>query len=198
MPVRSESRITPATLVDYLVRERVRNEKLGAPYQERLDLLRGLVRQVPHRVYFNGDGELMRAIFFKGNYPNEAFVDVISPGRDNWEERKSEYMIGRTSRDVEDQIKFLRSRYGMKHDLLTQPTQVYEIESDTSERTYIHVGDQNLAVCEYHTTYLFGFTPRFVSFHPSDLARHDPNKLVQLSTPPTEIVDYSLKPAPGS
>jgi hypothetical protein len=186
----------PVTLVDFYIREQLRNEQIGEPFKRRMDLLQGLIHQAPNRVYFNNQGEMLRAIFFRGEYPYEAYIDIIKPQGEGWEERKQEYLIGGSQKNIEDQIAFQRARFGMKYDLLTQPTAVFEVQEEKDDRTFIHLGNISgeIAVsCRYYETQLFGFTPRFISFGYQEDTKYKPNQMTLLNEPPIGILEYSRR-----
>lgn len=193
MSLNLERGSTPQSLVECLIKEQIRNEGLGDPFEIRIKLLQGLIRQVPNRVYFNENGEMLRALFFKGEFPHEAYIDVIQPQNDGWETEKSEYIIGRTPKDVEDQVAFLRSRFGMRYDLLSQPDQVYKAQDSNFGITFIHIGglEKPLVGCEYFMTNLFRSTPRFISYERPDPSRLSVEELILQTSPPSGIIDYS-------
>lgn len=191
MPALKESD-TPKTLVDFLMKKQIRNEMHGYEHFRRLQLLQGLIHQAPNRVYFNDQGEIMRALFFKGEFPYEAYWDIIKPQEENWEEARNEYLIGSTPKDIEDQLSFQRRRFGMKHDLLTAPSSVFKTLF-MNEPIFVHQSEAEgkFVSCSYYPTPLFGFTPKFIAFDVKDKNPIASDKFAVLEQPSSEIVAYT-------
>lgn len=187
----------PDNVVDLLIQDQLRNERLGAPTSERLSLVEALVRQAPHRIYFNEAGEACRVLLYSGRYAHEAYIDVMSSETDGFRKIKGEFFSGLKSQDIEKEIALLRSQYGMKFDLIADPSLVYAVPSkNQAAPTFIHVGqvaETPVAACQYHITPWPPVTPRYISFGPGVLQRVEPSLLLPISAPVPQILDYSRR-----
>lgn len=189
----------PVSVVDLLIREQLRNEDLFRVEDEPSkipDLVEALARQTPHRLYYGANGFVLRALFFRGHYPHELFLEVLRFRGQDEKRVNSEFCSGKDEKALEAEIRATRRLYGIgPTDLLTQPDQAFYVPVDEPvvfpDGYFVHVGlHEGTPVIAY--SYIVGpVGPRSIDITTgADIVV--PPHAEQRVSPPEEMLTYAL------
>lgn len=162
----------PPSIADFLISEQLLNEELdrailreqnpSVPVNEhevqrtRVSLIENLTKQAPNSVACDARGNISRALVFSGQYPFEAYWELIDISGEERRRVRSQWFVGIDQASIKQEINWVNRQNGMNRDLLTQPDQILRVQKPvTGEITFAHIvnsGTEPLVVFRYHMT----------------------------------------------